>query len=180
MVERLRQEREATGFYPTELDEIFEAERGGDIDAWIERINGRPMRSDATIDVRTTVHLEGWMLSPSVMPDAETTARYLLLQNDKSGETYAAQVHQYWPRQDVAQARHNLDSAYTMNSGFGSLFSVSKVPPGTYRLGCGLKNSTKSAFAWSDYRIQLMSGDRRRGVARDLKRRRRAAEARDA
>jgi Glycosyltransferase WbsX len=180
MVERLRQEREATAFYRQELAEIFGARPSGDIESWVERINGRPIRPDVTIDVRTTVHLEGWMLSPGIMPDAETTARYVLLHNVNGDDAYAAQVHQYWPRQDVAAARHGLDSAYTMNSGFGSLFSVSKVPPGTYRLGCGIRNSTKSALAWSDYQIRLLSGDRRRAVARDANRRRRATEPQDA
>ena len=132
------------------------------------------------VDVRTTVHFEGWMLSPSVVPDAENTARFILLKNVASKATFAAQIYQYWTRQDVSNSRPHLDAAYTLNSGFGSLFSLSKVPPGTYQLGCGVKNSTKSAFAWSDYRVQLMSADRRRGGTRDPSRRRRSVERQDA
>ena len=41
-------------------------------------------------------------------------------------------------------------------------FSMVKLPPGTYLLGCGIKNNAKAAYAWSDYRIQLLGSDRRR------------------
>ena len=160
MVERLRQEREATVFHGRRLGELFGAGCSEDIECWFERINGRPMRAHIAVDVRTTVHIEGWMLSPGVAPDAETTSRFVLLQDIDTDDTYAAHVYQYWQRQDVAFARHNLDSAYTMNCGFGSLFSVSNVPPGTYRLGCGVRNNTKAACVWSDYRIQLLSAGR--------------------
>jgi hypothetical protein len=54
------------------------------------------------------------------------------------------------------------------------------VPPGTYQLGCGIKNSTKAAHAWSDYRVQLLSTDRRRGGSRDPSRKRRSVERQDA
>ena len=81
MVERLRQEREATVFYPHDLDELFGADHSGDIEGWFERVNGRTMRTDMVVDIRTTAHLEGWILSPGVIPDAETTARFLLLKN---------------------------------------------------------------------------------------------------
>jgi len=180
MVERLRQEREATVFFPQELDEIFGAEHDSDIEGWFELINGRAMRSGLIVDVRTTVHLEGWIVSPGVVPDAETTSRFILLRNINDGSTYAAQAFQYWPRQDVAAARQHLEPAYTINCGFGSLFSLSKVPPGIYQLGCGVKNNTKVAYAWSDYRVQLLSSDRRRGVAREKSRRRRTTERQDA
>ncbi len=180
MVERLRQEREATVFHRQSLDEVFGGEYAADIEGWFERINGRVIKNDAVVDVRTTAHFEGWMLSPGVVPDAENTARFLLLRNVASKATYAAQIYQYWARQDVSNSRPHLDAAYTVNSGFGSLFSLSKVPPGTYQLGCGVKNSTKSALAWSDYRIQLMSTDRRRGGTRDPSRRRRSVERQDA
>lgn len=176
MVERLRQEREATSFYRQSLEDLFGAEYGGDIECWFERINGRPVRTDMTVDTRTTVHLEGWMLSPGIFPDAETTARYVLLKDVKSAATYAAQVFQHWPRQDVAFGRHHIDSSYTMNCGFGSLFSVSKVPPGVYELGCGMKNNTKTTCVWSEYRVQLVSPDRRQGGARERSRRRRSVE----
>jgi hypothetical protein len=180
MVERLRQEREATVFYRLSLHELFGGEACADIEGWFERINGRVIKNDVIVDVRTTVHFEGWMLSPGVVPDAENTARFVLLKNVASEAVYASQIYQFWARQDVSSARPHLDPVYTVNSGFGSLFSVSKVPPGTYQLGCGIKNSTKSAFAWSDYRVQLMSTDRRRGGTRDPSRRRRSVERQDA
>jgi hypothetical protein len=180
IVERLRQEREATVFYPHTVDDLFSAYQGTDIEGWFERINGRVMRSDMIIDVRTTVHLEGWMVSPGIVPDAENTARFILLKNVTGGEVYAAPVYQYWARQDVVGARSHLDASYTANSGFGSLFSLSKVPPGTYQLGCGIKNSIKAAHAWSDYRVQLLSTDRRRGGSRDPGRKRRSVERQDA
>lgn len=161
MVERLRQEREATVFYPQDLDELFGADHSGDIEGWFERVNGRTMRTDMVVDIRTTAHLEGWILSPGVIPDAETTARFLLLKNTKTDATYAARVYQYWPRQDVVHARANVETAYIANCGFGSLFSLSKLPPGTYQIGCGVKNNTKSAYMWSQYRLQLRSADRR-------------------
>jgi hypothetical protein len=180
MVERLRQEREATGFFWQNLDEAFGVDHSNDIDCWFERINGRAMRNDMAFDNRTTMHLEGWMLSPGIVPDAETTARFVLLKNVKTDETYAARAYQYWPRQDVASARHHIDNAYTMNCGFGSLFSVSKVPPGTYQLGCGMKNSTKSAYTWSEYRVELLNTDRRREGSRARTRKRRSIEHQDA
>jgi hypothetical protein len=180
MVERLRQEREATVFYRQSLGEVFDSAHGADIEGWFERINGRVIKSDMIVDIRTTVHLEGWILSSEIVPDAENTSRFILLKNVASEATYAAQVYQYGARQDVAHARPHLDTAYTVNSGFGSLFSLSKVPPGTYQLGCGAKNSTKSAFAWSDYRVQLLGTDRRRGGTRDPNRRRRSVERQDA
>jgi hypothetical protein len=180
MVERLRQEREATGFYQQDFAEVFGDEASDDIDCWFERINGRAMRSDMTVDTTTTVHLEGWMVSPAVVPDAETTARFVLLRNVKNDETYTARAYQYWPRPDVAHARHHIDSAYTANCGFGSLFSVSKVPPGTYQLGCGVKNSTKGAYTWSEYRIQLLSAERKRGNGRPRSGKRRSIEHQDA
>jgi hypothetical protein len=158
MVERFRQEREATVFHKQDLDELFGGDPGGgDIEGQFDRINGRAMRFDVAVDIRTTVHLEGWILSPGVVPDAETTARYLLLKNVRNGATYVAQAYQYWARQDVVQARQHLDNAYTGNCGFGSLFSLSKVPPGMYQIGCGIKNSTKAAYMWSEYRVQLLS-----------------------
>ena len=178
MVERLRQEREATVFYRNNVEELFGTEPSGDIECWFERINGRTMRSDVTVDVRTSVHLEGWMLSPGIFPDAETTGRFVLLKNVANDDLYAAQVYQYWPRQDVASGRHHIDSTYTLNCGFGSLFSVSKMPPGVYQLGCGMKNNVKTAFVWSDYRVQLLSPDRRRGEGRDRSPRRRSVEQR--
>ena len=180
MVERLRQEREATVFYRNNFEDLFGADPSGDIECWFERINGRPMRSDVTVDIRTSVHLEGWMLSPGIFPDAETTGRFVLLKNIATEDLYAAQVYQYWPRQDVAFGRDHIDSTYTMNCGFGSLFSVSKVPPGVYQLGCGMKDSTKTACVWSDYRIQLLSPDRRRGDGRDRSPKRRSIERQDA
>jgi len=166
MVERLRQEREATVFHRQGLDELFGRNDALDIEGWFERINGRDMRSDVIVDIRATVHLEGWMICPGIVPDAETTARFILLQNLASGTTYAAQVLQYWPRQDVGQARPQIDGAYTAHSGFGSLFALSRLPPGVYQLGFGLKNSTKSGYAWSDYRVQLLSSERRRDGTR--------------
>ncbi len=139
------------------------------------------MGSDVPVDVRTTVHLEGWMLSPGMFPDAETTARFILLKNIENDDTYAGQVYQYWAREDVAFGRHHIDSSYTMNCGFGSLFSVSKMPPGVYQLGCGMKNNTKTACVWSEYRLQLLSPDRRRGgEVRDRSRRRRSIERQEA
>jgi Glycosyltransferase WbsX len=180
MVERLRQEREATVFYRNSVEELFGAENGGDIECWFERLNGRPMRSDVIVDIRTTVHLEGWMLSPGIFPDAETTARFVLLKNVENDDLYAGQVYQYWPRQDVAFGRDHIDSSYTMNCGFGSLFSVAKMPPGVYQLGCGMKNNTKTAHIWSNYRVQLLSPDRRRGSGRDRTPRRRSIERQDA
>ena len=161
MVERLRQEREATVFYRRTVDELFGPEHNGDIEGWFERINGRAMRTDTIVDVRTTAHLEGWIFSPEIIPDAETTARFILLKDEKTETVYAAQIYQYWPRPDVVRARHNVESAYTANCGFGSLFTLSKVPPGTYQIGCGVKNSTKAAYMWSQYRVQLLSTDRR-------------------
>jgi Glycosyltransferase WbsX len=104
MVERLRQEREATVFYRKSFEELFGTEPGGDIEGWFERINGRTMHSDVTIDLRTSVHLEGWMLSPGIFPDAETTGRYVMLKNVNTDDLYVAQVYQYWPRQDVCAA----------------------------------------------------------------------------
>lgn len=180
MVERLRQEREATAFHWQPLDEAFGAGARDDIECWFERINGRAIRNEMTIDLRTTVHLEGWMLCLGVVPDAETSSRFILLRDLKTGDTYVAPAYQYWARQDVAHARHSIDSSYTMNCGFGSLFSVSKVPPGTYQLGCGVKNNTKAAVAWSDYQVRLVSADRRRTVARDRARKRRSIERQDA
>lgn len=177
MVERLRQEREATVFYRHGVDELFGADPSGDIEAWFERVNGRLIRGDVAADIRTTLHLEGWMLSPGIFPDAETSARYVLLRNVDNDDTYAAQVFQHWPRQDVAFSRHHIDSSYTMNCGFGSLFSVAKMPPGVYQLGSGMKNNTKSAYVWSDFRVQLVSADRRRnGENRDRSRKRRSIE----
>jgi hypothetical protein len=176
----LRQEREATVFHRQKLDEIFGVGAGNDIECWFERINGRPLRQDVGVDIRTTVHIEGWMLSPGVVPDAETTSRFLLLQQIDGDETFAAHVYQYWQRQDVALARHNLDSAFTMNCGFGSLFSASNVAPGTYRLGCGVRNNTKAAYAWSDYRIQVLSTERPAARPRDRSRKRRSIEPHDA
>lgn len=180
MVERLRQEREATVFFRQNLAELSGGQFDADVEGWFERINGRVIKSDMVVDVRTTVHLEGWILSPGVVPDAENTSRFVLLRNIASNATYAANIHQYWPRQDVSSARPHLDAAYTVNTGFGSLFSLSKVPPGTYQLGFGIKNSTKSAFAWSDYRVQLLSTDRRRSGTRDPARRRRSVERQEA
>jgi hypothetical protein len=181
MVERMRQEREATVFYRNGVEELFGDEPSADIEAWFERVNGRPMRGDAAVDIRSTVHLEGWMLSPGIFPDAETTGRFVLLKNVESGDTYAAQVYQYWPRQDVAFGRHHIDSTYTLNCGFGSLFSVAKMPPGIYQLGCGLKNNTKGTYSWSDHRVQLLATDRRRASeGRERGRRRRSIERQDA
>ena len=180
MVERLRREREAMVFYPNSVEELFGAEPSKDIECWFERINGRAIRSDQTTDVRTTVHFEGWLFCPGIFPDAETTARYMLLRNVENEDAYAAQIYQHWPRQDVAQSRPHTDGAYTLNSGFGSLFSVSKMPPGVYQMGCGMKNSTKATYSWSDYRIELLAPDRRReGVVREPGRRR-SAERQDA
>jgi hypothetical protein len=179
MVERLRQEREATVFYRHSLDELFGAERGDDIEGWFERINGRAMRTDVIVDLRTTVHLEGWMLSPAVIPDAETTARFILLKDTRNDDVYAARVYQYWPRQDVVLARPHLESAYTTNCGFGSLFSLSKMPPGTYQIGCGVRNNTKAASMWTQYRVQLLSADRRR-QPRDPSGKRRSIERENA
>jgi hypothetical protein len=140
------------------------------------------MRSDLTVDVRSTVHLEGWMLSPGIFPDAETSARYVLLRNIESEDVYAAQIYQHWPRQDVAQGRRHIDSTYTANCGFGSLFSVAKMPPGVYQVGCGMKNDAKAVLSWSDYRLRLLASDRRRGggEVREPGRRRRSAERQDA
>jgi len=181
MVERLRQEREATVFLPHSLDELFGPDHSPEVEGWFERINGRAIRNDAILDVRTTVHLEGWILSPGVVPDAETTTRYLLLKNLANGATYAAQVYQYWARPDVVHARPQLDTSFTTNSGFGSLFSASRVPPGTYQLGCGVKNNFKSAYTWTDYQVQLVSSDRRRSAPRrDRGRKRRAVEHQNA
>ncbi|MBV9555087.1 MAG: glycoside hydrolase family 99-like domain-containing protein [Alphaproteobacteria bacterium] len=186
MVERLRQEREATAFHRQEIEAVFGPQPGTDIECWFERINGRPLTSHTALDVRTTVHIEGWMLSPGIVPDAETTARFVLLHNMEGGQTYVSHVYQYWTRQDVAAARHTLDSAYTMNCGFGSLFSVSNVPPGSYRLGCGMRNSNKSVCAWSDYRIQLLGGaapqaeERPQARSREGGRKRRTTEPHDA
>ncbi len=180
MVERLRQEREATVFYPRTLDELFGSDCGGDIEGWFERINGRAMRTDAVVDIKTTVHLEGWILSPGVIPDAETTARFILLKDTKTDEVYAAQVHQFWPRQDVVTARHNLESAYTAHCGFGSLFSLSNMPPGSYQIGCGVKNNAKAAYMWSQYRVQLLDADRRDQTANERKGRQGPVEAQNA
>ena len=165
MVERLRQEREATVFYPRTLDELFGADPSADIEGWFERINGRPMRSDIVVDIKTTVHMEGWILSPGVIPDAETTMRYMLLKDAETGAVYAGQIYQYWPRQDVVTARPKLESAYTAQCGFGSLFSLSNVPPGTYQIGCGVRNNNKTAYMWSQYRVQLLDASRRDPVA---------------
>jgi glycosyl transferase family WbsX len=181
MVERLRQEREATVFHRQELAEIFGVDASEDIECWFERVNGRPLRSQAAVDVRTTVYIEGWMISPGIVPDAETTSRFLLLKDVNSDDIYAAHVYQYWTRQDVAFARHNLDSTYTTNCGVGSLFSVSNVPPGTYRLGGGMRNNTRAAYVWSDHRIQLLSTVQRPVArARERARKRRSAEHHDA
>lgn len=183
MVERLRQEREATVFFRHGLDELFGKEPSKDIECWFERVNGRAIRRELPVDVRTTMHLEGWMLCPGIFPDAETTARYILLRNIENDDTYAAQIYQHWPRQDVAQGRPHIDGTYTMNCGFGSLFSLAKMPPGVYQLGCGLKNATKATWVWSDYRVQLLSPDRRRGSGGEVRepgRRRRATERQDA
>jgi Glycosyltransferase WbsX len=181
MVERLRQEREAAVFFRNSIEELFGAEPATDIDCWFERVNGRPIRTDLRMDIRTTAHLEGWMLSPGIFPDAETTARYVLLRNVENDDTYAAQIYQHWPREDVALGRHHIDSTYTMNSGFGALFSMSKMPPGVYQIGCGMKNNIKATYAWSDYRVKLLSPERRRsGAPREPGRRRRSAERQDA
>jgi len=176
MVERLRQEREATGFYHHDLQELFGTEGRSEIECWFERVNGRPIRGEITIDIRTTVHLEGWMLSPNIVPDAETTSRFILLRNVKTDDTYASHVYQYWPRPDVASGRPHLDGSYTINCGFGSLFSVAKVPPGVYQLGCGMKNSTRMAYVWSDYQVQLLDPDRRREERDQGSRKRRSIE----
>ena len=177
MVERMRQEREAPVFFRGGVEELFGDEASNDIEFWFERINGRTIHTDLAVDIRTTMHLEGWMLSPGIFPDAETTSRYLLLRNVETDDTYAAQVYQHWTRQDVAQGRQHIDQSYTLNCGFGSLFSMAKMPPGVYQLGCGQKNNTKSTYSWSDYRVKLLSPDRRRGgEVREPGRRRRAAE----
>jgi hypothetical protein len=120
------------------------------------------------------------MLSPGIFPEAETTARYVMLKNFGTDDLYVAQVHQYWARQDVADGRHHIDSTYTLNCGFGSLFALSKMPPGVYQLGCGMKNDVKAVCVWSDYRVQLLSPDRRRGDGRDRSPRRRSVERQDA
>jgi hypothetical protein len=177
MVERLRQEREAMVFYPYKMDELFGPEPSGDVECWFERINGRAMRIDATVDVHTTVHLEGWMVSPGIFPDAETTARYLLLRNVETDDIYAAQIYQHWARPDVADNRRHIDSTYTMNCGFGSLFSMAKMPPGIYLVGCGMKNSTKATCSWSQYRLQVLNTEHQSGdeVGEPTRRRRSAA-----
>jgi hypothetical protein len=180
MVERLRQEREATGFYHYDLAELFGTEGHAEFECWYERVNGRPIRNNMAIDIRTTVHLEGWMLSPLIVPDAETSSRFLLLRNVNTEDIYAAHVYQYWNRPDVMSHRHQVDPSYTTNCGFGSLFSVSKVPPGVYQLGCGMKNSTRIAYGWSDYQVQLLDADRRREERGSAGRKRRSAENQDA
>jgi glycosyl transferase family WbsX len=157
MVERFRREREATAFHRRALDEMLGAGHGDDIEFWFERINGHKPRAQTALGTRATVHIEGWMLSAAIVPDAETTARFLLLEDVASGDTYAAPIYQYWPREDVATARHTLDSTYTMNCGFGSLFSLANVPAGVYRLGCGMRNNTKSVRAWSDRQLELLA-----------------------
>jgi len=181
MVERLRQEREAMVFYPYKMDELFGPEPSNDVECWFERVNGRAIRIDMTVDVQTTVHLEGWMVSPGIFPDAETTARYLLLRNVETDETYAAQIYQHWARPDVADSRRHIDSTYTMNCGFGSLFSMAKMPPGVYLAGSGMKNSTKAACSWSQYRLQVLDAERQSGgEVREPTRRRRSAARTDA
>jgi len=179
LVERLRQERDTTIFYRSTLDELVGNEPSADVECWFERLNGRSIRSGMTIDTRTEVHLEGWMLSSGIFPDAETTSRYVLLRNVATNEFYAAQVYQYWPRQDVAVGRHHIDSTYTLNCGFGSLFSLSKMPPGTYQFGCAMKNNTKAACVWSEYRVLLLSSNRRR-EGRERSPRRRSIERQEA
>jgi hypothetical protein len=53
------------------------------------------------------------------------------------------------------------------------------MPPGSYQLGCGLKNMTRAAYAWSDYRVELRSAERRR-TPREPNRKRRSIEHQDA
>lgn len=159
MTERLRQDREASVFFRSSIGRLFGAEPGRDIECWFERIDGRALPRDATSVIRATMHLEGWMLTPGIFSDAPTTSRFVLLQNVASDDIYAAEIRQSWPRQDVAFERDHIDSTYTTNCGFGSLFSVSNMPAGIYRLGCGMKSDTKAAYVWSDYRVQLPSPD---------------------
>jgi hypothetical protein len=182
MVDRRRQERDAAIFSRSRLEELFGKEPTGDIECWLERINGRSMSSDVIVDIRASLHLEGWMLSPGIFPEAETTARYILLRHlGNDDDVYAAQVDQYQPRQDVAFGREHIDGTYTLNCGFGALLSVSKLPPGTYQLGCGMKNDVKSVYAWSDHRVQLLAADRRRGgEGRERGSKRRSVERQDA
>jgi len=181
MVERLRQEREASVFYPNNLDELFGTGATGDVECWFERVNGRAIHDELTLDAGTTVHLEGWAFSPGIYPDAETTGRFVLLCNVENDDIYAAQIYQHWPRQDVVLGRQHIDSSFTANCGFGHLFSLSKISPGVYRLGCGMKNSTKSTIVWSDYRIKLLGAERRRGAEpREPGRRRRSTARQDA
>lgn len=155
MVERFRQERAAAAFHRQTIQELLGHDAGNDVECWFERINGRSLAADPMLDQRITVHLEGWLLCPGVVPDAENTARFILLQDIEHGDTYAAQVFQYWLRQDVVEARPHVDSLYTLKSGFGSLFSLSKVPAGTYRLGCAIKDNHKAAYQWTERRVRL-------------------------
>jgi hypothetical protein len=157
MVQRFQEERAAAAFHRIDPHDILGPEPLIDLEFWLELFNGNRPQKDVMVSGRVSLHIQGWALSPSVIPDASTTARYLLLRETSIGETYAAQIHGYVERNDVANEKRSVDRKYTLMSGFRLLFSLSNVPKGIYEFGFGLKGDYKAAWAWSKQSIRVLS-----------------------
>jgi hypothetical protein len=154
--ERLAFERSAAGFLPFQVFTIFGDTPGADMSFNLEYINGRSFRSGQLVDGHVTIYLGGWFLSNGMIPDAQTTNRYMLLRHEETGKTYMAQVQGTLERNDVVAHLSAIEKKYSQRCGFQQLFSLSNLPGGTYTIGFGMKSNNKSVMAWSKSLIRFV------------------------
>lgn len=153
--ERMALERSSAIFLPIDLSEAVSSVTEDDVKYYVESLNGRPLVNPQVVIASETNYLRGWMFCDGIVPEAPTTSRFLLLRSDTSGQVYAAQVNMTIARNDVARSLPAIPSEYSINCGFFSLFSFSRLPEDTYVIGAALFDEKKTAASWSNRKIKL-------------------------
>jgi hypothetical protein len=156
VAERMALERSSSIFVAAAIEDVIGAAKDSALAYNLECINGGACKNGQLIDAHVTNYLQGWLASDGVIPDAQTTMRFMLLRGAKTGQIYIAHIYSIQERNDVVRYLPSVNEKYTRHCGFKQLFSFAHVPSDTYNIGYAMKSDSKVVLKWSEQSFQLI------------------------
>jgi Glycosyltransferase WbsX len=150
-----RELRMSSPFVQISLEGDFPGAEDPNLKGWVETINGHSASNGAAVHSDGTMYVSGWIVLPDIVPNIESTQRFILIRKQAPATVFAAQIKSNEKRDDVAKSMADVDPKYTAGAGFAQLFSLRGITPGIYQVGTAIRAGERVATRWLATKITV-------------------------
>lgn len=155
-VRYLKKTREVANFMKIDQSFLTTKRSESETNANVEAFNGQQVRVELVIKAKASAQVLGWCFTVGLIPEAETTQRFLTLKCVDTGDVYIAIFSDTHARADVAKGYPSIDPKFLLRSGFTAPLGFYDVPAGKYRVGVGQFGPGRYGQVWMRNVIQVL------------------------